>query len=1536
MRHYIIAALISVSAIAHGQVKETIIRMNAATDPIRQVCQPGQLIRYDSALYYITHQTTAMQTLQAVLDSGWTVRVGDGAGGGADSSVYATHYYVDTSVASRVYNVMVNHGDMIRLSSDGVPERLAVGTSGQVLTSDGTLPAWTTPTGVDTTGWNIPTKEWVTAKGYRPMNNHDSLSSLDEKSYNSLTDRPSSWAINQITGLIDSLTNRYRRGDTSSILLTQARALSTYEPKVTASTTGKYYRGDKSFQYISTFSNANKDTTNMVLFFGDSMTVGWNCTTSTPPSDYVTVPTYNGLTFKKVNIGQGSLRTVWADSVKMAQIMSNYDNRAGKNIVVMWLGINDLFFGRSAGQTYSTLEALAIKIKAMGYRVIMTTLPSNQSKESGRNSLNTIIRTNWKHVADGLADLAANTTIGDDGDWANTTYFCDGTHLTQAGSQVAATVFQSALTELITNERNKYFRNVVADTGRFSRLAVNTTNPDSVVTVNGSFRAGNTKTVNLNSTGILTIGDIAGQPGGGVGKNFRIYYDNNNNYTVMYGANWGSAFTDLIINKDGGNVKIGATSGTGKLYVNGDIGTASYGKASDWYAKQAALVSGTNIKTINGNSLLGSGDLTITSGGTYSAGYGLGLNSTTFYNSRYQKDIDTVKSENAGLLKADANGVLTGITDNSSNWNSAYGWGNHASAGYVTGTPWTSAGYLTANQSITLSGDASGTGATAITVTVADDSHAHVISNIDNLQDTVNNRYRRADTSTVLLGRIRAASTYQPKGTYVTSVAGTSPVASSGGTTPTVSINTDTLTAWHTKQNQGATAYSWGNHSTQNYVVNPMVNPGDMIRLSSNGVPERLAVGTNGQVLTSNGTLPVWSTPSGVSSDSVPWRRDNTRATTSLRYPGDKVHIGAATTPDSTLKVTGGVNVTRGLKTGNDAVINGVRVGRGAKGTAYCTSVGYNALGTSLLYGDYNSAFGYNAMAAITNGSSNTAVGKDAMKTNTRGDHNTAIGANALEVFSVESDGGNTAIGSTAMQSTTTGTRSTAVGYGALINNTTGNYNIAIGYNTIFRNTTGSRNVAIGRNALYGVYGSSTSSNNTTIGDQSLYSTSTGFSNTAVGVSALYSNTTGYRNIALGDSAGYSYTTLSNRMYLGARDTTGTTGGIYFDRTPAKRWGKWMGTLKVTNIPADAAPDSVLTVVDGLIKRAAFPTGGSGTVTSISQGTGMLNSADPITTTGTIGVDTTKVVMFNDTLPAGKIATSYALTTGLAGKQAAGSYVTSVGATSPVASSGGTTPTVSINTDTLAAWHTKQNQGATAYGWGNPAGVYEPIIDPVPIAPGNYYAKHDGAGQTGWQEFPAIPAAYDTATNPFKYLSGNTVQRGTGNVGIGTTAPAAKVHISAPKAVALAISTDNDGSFGDSTAVYVDAAGRVGIGTTAPSAKHHVAGTIKSDGTITPGLTALGAIGATETVNLAKGNTFTITCDASTTITLEGGQSGATYTFVFTHENSSTAYTVAWSPTLKWAGGTALTFTNTANAVDIVVIKNIGGTYYASGSANFK
>lgn len=41
----------------------------------------------------------------------------------------------------------------------------------------------------------------------------------------------------------------------------------------------------------------------------------------------------------------------------------------------------------------------------------------------------------------------------------------------------------------------------------------------------------------------------------------------------------------------------------------------------------------------------------------------------------------------AGLAKSTGSAWATSVTDNSANWNTAYGWGNHASAGYLTDAP---------------------------------------------------------------------------------------------------------------------------------------------------------------------------------------------------------------------------------------------------------------------------------------------------------------------------------------------------------------------------------------------------------------------------------------------------------------------------------------------------------------------------------------------------------------------------------------------------------------------------------------------------------------------------------------------------------------------------------------------------------------------------------------------------------------------------------------------------------------------------------
>ena len=80
----------------------------------------------------------------------------------------------------------------------------------------------------------------------------------------------------------------------------------------------------------------------------------------------------------------------------------------------------------------------------------------------------------------------------------------------------------------------------------------------------------------------------------------------------------------------------------------------------------------------------------------------------------------------AGIALSTGSAWTTSITNNSANWNTAYGWGNHASAGYVTGTPWTGlylpigGGTLTGDlalttHNITLTGSLGATGAGKLT-----------------------------------------------------------------------------------------------------------------------------------------------------------------------------------------------------------------------------------------------------------------------------------------------------------------------------------------------------------------------------------------------------------------------------------------------------------------------------------------------------------------------------------------------------------------------------------------------------------------------------------------------------------------------------------------------------------------------------------------------------------------------------------------------------------------------------------------------------
>jgi hypothetical protein len=95
--------------------------------------------------------------------------------------------------------------------------------------------------------------------------------------------------------------------------------------------------------------------------------------------------------------------------------------------------------------------------------------------------------------------------------------------------------------------------------------------------------------------------------------------------------------------------------------------------------------------------------------------------------------------------------------ESADDWNTAYGWGDHASAGYqdaasaittsnIASQTVASADKLTTARNIALSGDVSGSASfdgsanITITATIADDSHNHIIANVDGLQTALDGK----------------------------------------------------------------------------------------------------------------------------------------------------------------------------------------------------------------------------------------------------------------------------------------------------------------------------------------------------------------------------------------------------------------------------------------------------------------------------------------------------------------------------------------------------------------------------------------------------------------------------------------------------------------------------------------------------------------------------------------------------------------------------------------------------------------------------
>jgi len=294
------------------------------------------------------------------------------------------------------------------------------------------------------------------------------------------------------------------------------------------------------------------------------------------------------------------------------------------------------------------------------------------------------------------------------------------------------------------------------------------------------------------------------------------------------------------------------------------------------------------------------------------------------------------------------------------------------------------------------------------------------------------------------------------------------------------------------------------------------------------------------------------------------------------------------------------------------------------------TFVGLSA-GNFSTTGVGNTAAGSSALMSNATGNDNTAIGIQALNFNTAGSFNTALGNNAL--FKNTAGNGNVGIGQGALSSNTTGGENSATGALTLENNTTGGANTATGDQALYGNTTGSNNTGAGFDALVS---NTAGNNNSAFGTGALGNTNPsdggviqGNNNTAMGASAGATNVTGSNDSFLGYASDASVNSLTNGTAIGAYAVVGESNALVLGGTGANAVNVGIGT---------STPSQVLEVVGGNVKITTsgngliFPDGsmqttaGGGGLTSISAGAGLTASpSNPITSTGTLSIDTTKV-----------------------------------------------------------------------------------------------------------------------------------------------------------------------------------------------------------------------------------------------------------------------------------------------------------------------
>lgn len=194
--------------------------------------------------------------------------------------------------------------------------------------------------------------------------------------------------------------------------------------------------------YASLF--AGWDTAPVVAWIGAS-----NLLTGSGATDHLAARLCLAATAKYTRaylLATGSLTSPLLRQRVERQLKYLFAGRSGRKVVAIYVGGNDFTASFSDANIALYKGYLRTAALAAGADVVVegTQLPRTGADDTARATYNTALRAAASATVV-VADLAADTTIGENGDNANATYYSDGIHLTDAGQEVAAGVWGPAI-----------------------------------------------------------------------------------------------------------------------------------------------------------------------------------------------------------------------------------------------------------------------------------------------------------------------------------------------------------------------------------------------------------------------------------------------------------------------------------------------------------------------------------------------------------------------------------------------------------------------------------------------------------------------------------------------------------------------------------------------------------------------------------------------------------------------------------------------------------------------------------------------------------------------------------------------------------------------------------------------------------------------------------------------------------------------------------------------------------------------------------